>query len=130
MASVRSSKNKSTELSLVSLLRRFGIRGWRRGQQLEGRPDFVFRRERVALFVDGCFWHGCREHFRLPKSRTDYWKDKISRNESRDKQVGTLLRRQGWVVLRIWEHSLIHPGRVAKTLHRAISGAWQRPTLR
>ncbi|MCW5787718.1 MAG: hypothetical protein KIT49_09505 [Nitrospira sp.] len=85
MASIPSRGNRATELRLVSLFRERGITGWRRGLSLPGKPDFVFRREHIAVFVDGCFWHGCRWHCRMPKSRQTYWEPKISRNRSRDR---------------------------------------------
>jgi len=112
MAAVRSKGNRATELKLISIFRAGGITGWRRNQPLPGKPDFVFRKERLAVFVDGCFWHGCRWHCRMLKSRIDYWSPKISRNRRRDKKVRNLLRRGGWYVLRIWEHSLERPHRV------------------
>ena len=74
--------------------------------QLTVRPDFVFRRERLAVFVDGCFWHGCPEHFRRPKSRQKFWDAKFARNQERDRLVTRALRAAGWRVLRLWEHEL------------------------
>lgn len=68
MAAVRSTGNRTTELRLASILRANGITGWRRHQPLPGKPDFVFRRERLAVFADGCFWHGCPRHLRMPFS--------------------------------------------------------------
>ena len=113
MAAVRSKGNTATELKIISIFRAHGIKGWRRNQQLPGRPDFVFRRERLAVFVDGCFWHGCRWHCRMPKSRKSFWIPKIARNKTRDQEVGRLLRRRCWGVLRVWEHALSRPGEVA-----------------
>src|SRR5437660_2423289 len=84
MAAIRSRGNKATELKLATLLRINGIAGWRRHQNLPGHPDFVFIRERLAIFVDGCFWHGCSSHCRMPKSRLEYWRPKIERNIARD----------------------------------------------
>jgi DNA mismatch endonuclease (patch repair protein) len=106
MAAIRSKGNKATELKLASILRAAGITGWRRHQPIPGRPDFIFRRARLAVFVDGCFWHGCRWHCRMPKSRGAYWNPKIDRNKARDSAVRSLLLDDGWRVLRIWEHSL------------------------
>ena len=106
MAAIRSKGNVATEIRLMGMLRGGGIKGWRRNQRLPGSPDFVFWRERLAVFVDGCFWHGCRWHCRMPKTRAGFWKKKISRNKARDKEVGKILRRKGWRVFRIWEHSL------------------------
>lgn len=116
MAAIRSTGNRATELRLAAILRAHGITGWQRHQPLPGKPDFVFRRERLAVFVDGCFWHGCRWHCRMPKSRRTYWQPKIDRNKARDRTVGVLLRRTGWRVLRIWEHALRVPEAVAATL--------------
>jgi len=106
MAAVRSSGNRSTEQNFVKLLARIGAHGWRRNYPLYGRPDFVFPKLRLAVFVDGCFWHGCREHHRRPTSNRKYWTRKIARNQARDRQTTTLLRTRGWVVLRVWEHEL------------------------
>jgi len=79
MASVKSAKNRSTELQLVFLLRTNNIFGWRRSQAIFGRPDFVWPSFKVAVFVDGCFWHGCPKHLRLPSST---WGIKIAQRQS------------------------------------------------
>ena len=84
MRAVRSRGNKATELALVRLLRQRKITGWRRNRPIFGKPDFVFLRLRLALFVDGCFWHGCSKHCRMPKTNSDYWRLKIARNKRRD----------------------------------------------
>lgn len=70
------------------------------------RPDFVFRRERVVVFVNGCFWHGCPEHYRRPKGNRKFWDAKIARNIARDVEVSKGLRKAGWRVLHLWEHEL------------------------
>jgi DNA mismatch endonuclease (patch repair protein) len=114
MAAIRSRGNKATELKLISIFRAHGIIGWRRSQKVPGNPDFVFHRQRLAVFVDGCFWHGCRWHCRMPKSRGNYWMPKIERNKRRDAEVTRSLRRQGWSILRIWEHSLKKPAQVVQ----------------
>jgi DNA mismatch endonuclease (patch repair protein) len=120
MSRIRSHGNKDTELVLVALMRAAGINGWRRRQKLPGRPDFVFRRERVCVFVDGCFWHGCPAHYRRPKSKRSFWDAKIARNRARDRKVARELRAAGWSVLRVWEHSLKNPGPVLARLRRAL----------
>lgn len=78
---------------------------------LEGRrpvrPDIVFTRSRVAIFVDGCFWHGCPEHFAAPRSNRTYWGPKIARNVERDSEVTAALTSSGWHVVRVWEHELL-----------------------
>lgn len=112
MACIRSRGNKDTELALVRLLRAGGIIGWRRHATVFGKPDFIFRAQKLAVFVDGCFWHGCRYHCRLPASNESYWHPKILRNQLRDKSVTRELRKRGWRVLRIWEHELRKPERV------------------
>lgn len=117
MAAIRSTGNRATELRLAAILRAHGITGWRRHQPLPGKPDFAFRRERLAVFVDGCFWHGCHWHCRMPKSRQAYWQPKIDRNKTRDRAVRALLRRTGWRVHRIWEHSLRAPEAVVARLN-------------
>jgi DNA mismatch endonuclease (patch repair protein) len=122
MAAVRSRGNRETEQKLVGMLRRAGITGWRRHQTLPGRPDFVFRRQRLAIFVDGCFWHGCRWHCRMPQDNREYWQRKISRNATRDRSTTRLLRRSGWRVLRIWAHSLRSPEIVLRRITSELSG--------
>jgi DNA mismatch endonuclease, patch repair protein len=106
MAAIRSRDNKSTELRLIGIFRENGVKGWRRGSKLRGRPDFVFSKERLAVFVDGCFWHGCPRHGRRPRSNAEFWNTKIDGNRRRDRRVSKGLRAEGWRVLRIWEHSL------------------------
>lgn len=123
MAAIRSKGNKTTELKLISIFRARGITGWRRNWKLAGNPDFVFQSKRVAVFVDGCFWHGCRWHCRVPKSRHDYWTPKIARNKRRDSEVTHALRKQGWSVLRIWEHSLQEPAKVTRRIKRFLLAA-------
>ena len=113
MAAIKSKGNKDTELKLIAIFRESGIAGWRRYQKLPGKPDFVFRREKLALFVDGCFWHGCRWHCRMPQSDRAYWRRKISGNSARDRRTTRLLRSKGWRVLRIWGHALASPKAVA-----------------
>jgi DNA mismatch endonuclease, patch repair protein len=120
MAAVKSNGNTSTELKLIAIFRRLRIAGWRRRQKLIGQPDFVFRRERIALFVDGCFWHGCRKHLRLPETNRSYWLKKISANVQRDVKTTRLLRQQGWITLRLWEHDLVEFERVARKLKRIL----------
>lgn len=75
-------------------------------QALPGRPDIVFVGAKVAVFVDGCFWHGCPEHGHQPKSRLEYWGPKIERNRRRDAEANAALSAMGWRVLRFWEHQI------------------------
>jgi DNA mismatch endonuclease, patch repair protein len=106
MACIRSSGNKDTELKLIGIFKTKHIIGWRRRWPLPGRPDFVFPKLRLAVFVDGCFWHGCSEHFRMPSSNQDYWFSKLARNRARDLKVFQVLQEKGWRVVRLWEHDL------------------------
>ncbi len=106
MKKVRSKNNKSTELKLIELFRKNDIKGWRRNYKVKGHPDFVFLDKKVAIFVDGCFWHGhdCRNT--RPADNADYWQKKRERNILHDKQVTKLFENRGWIVLRIWECEL------------------------
>jgi DNA mismatch endonuclease, patch repair protein len=106
MASIRSAHNTSTEETLAKLLRAARIPGWRRHAQLPGKPDFAFPRQRIAVFVDGCFWHGCPKCYRLPEDNREYWSTKLMTNRRRDLRAARALRSNGWSVLRIWEHTL------------------------
>jgi DNA mismatch endonuclease, patch repair protein len=106
MSRIRGRGNKATELALAKLLHAHGITGWRRHQSLFGKPDFTFRKERVVVFVDGCFWHGCPAHSNMPVNNRRFWEKKLGANRIRDRQVTISLREQGWHVLRIWEHEL------------------------
>lgn len=121
MAAVKSKGNKLTEARLVALFRRHHITGWRRHLPLTGNPDFTFRDERVAIFVDGCFWHGCAKHFRMPNSNRQYWEKKISRNMIRDRMTTKQLRGRGWKVMRVWEHELASESILMKRLMRILS---------
>jgi len=71
-----------------------------------GKPDIVFRRKRVLIFIDSCFWHGCPKHCRIPSARKIYWLNKINRNKNRDKKVNRALKKDKWKVIRFWEHTL------------------------
>jgi DNA mismatch endonuclease (patch repair protein) len=118
MSRIRGRGNKDTELALAKLLRRYGIKGWRRNQPVFGKPDFVFPELKLAMFVDGCFWHGCPKHATKPKNNRAFWYRKLFANKKRDRLVTRTLRKLGWRVLRIWEHELAkikitatpHPG--------------------
>lgn len=98
-------KDTGPEMLLADALTRYGLRWERHAKDLPGKPDFVFRRERVAVFVDGDFWHGWR--FSLWRDKlTIKWEQKISNNRKRDLRIHRALRRSGWRVLRIWEHQI------------------------
>ena len=121
MAAVRGSGNHSTEIRMVALLRAHGITGWRRHQALPGRPDFAFRVQKLALFVDGCFWHGCPRCYTAPATRKAFWKAKLESNRQRDRRVSRQLRAAGWSVIRVWECTLRHhPDATARRVLRAL----------
>lgn len=109
MASIRSKGNATTERAFLQLLREAGISGWRRHVDLPGRPDFIFRSHRLAVFIDGCFWHGCPRCYRPPDDNKRYWRAKVLSNRSRDRRRTRELRSLQWQVMRIWEHSLKSP---------------------
>ena len=111
MSRVRSKGNSTTEEPLAKAMRRMGISGWRRHETIvipSGRtsPDFVFKKERVAVMVHGCFWHSCPIHGSVPKSNEDFWRLKLSRNRARDRRNRRELTAMGWEVVSIWEHSV------------------------
>lgn len=103
MRAVKSHGNISTELRLIQIFKKFGIKGWRRKYKLTGNPDFVFPKERIAVFADGCFWHGhgCRNI--KPRAHAEYWQKKIQGNKQRDANITKLLQEKGWRVVRLWE---------------------------
>ena len=106
MRTVKSKENKSTELRLIEVFQQGGIKGWRRNYPVRGHPDFVFLSKRVAVFVDGCFWHGhdCRNT--RPANNRVYWSKKRESNKQHDQIVTIRFEMRGWTVLRIWECEL------------------------
>lgn len=115
MSRIRGSGNKDTEVALATFFRRHAISGWRRhallrfqvpGSRFQVKPDFVFPKRKLAVFVDGCFWHGCPKHGTTPEGNAKFWREKLVKNKARDRRVNRELRKAGWRVLRIWEHEL------------------------
>ncbi len=106
MRKIKSSGNKSTEGKLVVFFQERSIVGWRRHYNVKGHPDFVFLDRKIAIFVDGCFWHGhdCRNT--RPTDNADYWRNKRERNMAHDKEISERFRQRGWTVIRIWECEL------------------------
>jgi DNA mismatch endonuclease, patch repair protein len=116
MAAIRSRGNTTTELPLAKLLWAAGLRGYRKHWPVAGKPDFAWPGRKVAVFVDGCFWHGCRCKY-LPRTNTEFWRNKIETNKRRDRRVSQALRRDGWIVIRIKECAVRKPAtlrRIAK----------------
>ena len=123
MSRIRSHGNAATELRFISLMKDVGVTGWRRHHRLHGKPDFVFLKSRLAVFVDGCFWHGCPRCYSEPKSNRIFWRQKIAANQNRALVVNLTLRRIGWRVLRVWQHELTRKNerRLVRRIQRALS---------
>ena len=113
MSKVRSKNNKSTELELIKFFKENNITGWKRNYPVKGHPDFVFLDKKIAIFVDGCFWHGhdCRNT--RPSDNAEYWRKKRERNIKHDKEITELFEKRGWTVIRIWECELKRKNRFA-----------------
>jgi len=110
MSCIKGSHNKSTEAKLRMILIKAGIRGWvLHPNDVFGKPDIFFPKKQLAIFVDGCFWHGCPKCGHIPKTRSAFWKTKFNRNKIRAKLVALKLRQQSIKVLRIWEHAFREP---------------------
>ncbi len=123
-AAMRANRKRDTgpEVKLRSLLHAQGLR-FRVNTKisirgLDVRPDIVFRRQQLAVFVDGCFWHSCRWHGTRPRVNTHYWIPKLKRVRARDRRVTKMLSRAGWTVIRVWEH--IPPQRAADLIREAV----------
>jgi DNA mismatch endonuclease, patch repair protein len=123
------------ELRLRSAMHRLGLR-YRIGLAVQAghvrvRPDAVFTRAKVAVFLDGCYWHACNTHGTRPASNADYWVPKLANNVARDRRVDEALAAAGWTVVRVWEHesAIAAADRVAALVVRAKLGAWARPRL-
>jgi len=116
MARVKSAGNISTEAVVLDAFRERHITGWRRQGRATGSPDFFFPDYKLAVFVDGCFWHGCARHCRMPVGNRNYWSQKIAQNVDRDICVNRTLKKKGWKVIRIWEHELREKVMLAKKI--------------
>ena len=106
MRQIRSKKNKSTEIRLIEIFKKNNVTGWKRNYPVRGHPDFVFLKCRIAVFVDGCFWHGhdCRNT--RPETNKEFWQKKRERNIKHDQEITELIEKRGWTVVRIWECEL------------------------
>ncbi len=122
MSRIRSHGNKKTEGALARLFRKERITGWRRHTLVFGKPDFTFHKLRVAVFVDGCFWHACPKHASKPANNRAFWRKKFAANVARDRLVTRELRKKGWRVLRIWEHEFArkNAARLLRRIRRAV----------
>lgn len=130
MAAVRS-RNTKPEVRLRHALWHHGLRfftsqGYNRlsKKSVPGSPDILFPSVRLAVFVDGCFWHGCPVHYTAPETNSEFWRRKLCQNLSRDRRVTEELRKQGWTVLRVWEHELEGEGlmRIVESIESMVKG--------
>ena len=124
--SMRSNTGRDTgpELRLRSEVHRLGLRfrvNIRPLPRVRRTADLVFTRQKVAVFLDGCFWHGCPEHYSEPATNAEYWANKVAANAARDRETDCLLRRAGWIVLRVWEHE--NPVEAALAVRTAVAAA-------
>lgn len=119
MSSIRSRGNGTTELALGKLLRAAGLLGYRKHWPVSGKPDFAWPGRKIAVFVDGCFWHGCTKCKYLPRTNSVFWKEKFAANKKRDRRVSLTLRREGWIVIRIRECDISNP-KTLQAIARAI----------
>jgi len=124
MSRVRSTGNKTTEERFVRLLRRAQAKGWRRHLRLPGRPDFAWRKIKLAVFLDGCFWHGHRCRNLTPRTNAAAWNQKIRANQARDRKNNKALKERGWTVIRIWECQLANrPEECMRNINRVLTSA-------
>lgn len=120
MSRIKGKGNSATELRFIKLMRKHKVTGWRRGYPLRGKPDFVFLENRVAVFLDGCFWHGCPIHWSCPSTNRAFWLRKKELNVRRDRSVNRFLGSRGWKIIRIWQHELKDSTRVIGRLNRML----------
>lgn len=121
MSSIHS-KDTAIELEIRKRLHKYGLRYRKNVGNLPGKPDIAFLRKRVVVFCDSCFWHGCNKHFRQPKSNQSYWNPKIKRNIERGREIFKKYQKEGWIVLRFWEHDIhSHPDKVTEKIRETIN---------
>ena len=107
MSKVRN-KDSKIEILLRKELWKNGFRYRKNSAKYFGKPDIVLPKHKTVIFVDSCFWHGCKKHGSMPQTRREFWENKISRNKARDKEVSRFYKKEGWNIIRIWEHNLSH----------------------
>jgi DNA mismatch endonuclease (patch repair protein) len=105
MSKIRS-KDSKIEIEFRKALWKAGLRYRKNPKGYFGKPDLVLKKHKAVIFIDSCFWHGCKKHCRIPSTRQDYWIPKIERNKKRDKEVNRHYRNMEWLAFRIWEHDL------------------------
>jgi len=100
------SKDSKIEQEFRKNLWRHGFRYSKNSKNYFGKPDIVLKKHKAVIFIDSCFWHGCKKHCRLPNTNKKYWKRKIERNKERDKEVNRFYKKEGWEIFRVWEHNI------------------------
>jgi len=119
MSAIRGKNARSTERVLRLALMRAGITGWRlHANELKGNPDIYFPKEKIAIFVDGCFWHFCPKCGHIPSTRRTFWRAKIERNRARDRRVKAALEKLGIRTVRVWEHELKHNSGISRVIRK------------
>lgn len=111
-------KNTKPEIELALIVRPLGLR-LRRHQKLPGRPDLASRKRKIAIFIDGCFWHKCPKHYQAPKSNSAFWETKIESNVLRDRKADKNLRKLGFSVVRLWEHEISQPEKILRKIRKS-----------
>lgn len=114
------SKDSKIEILFRKKLWATGIRYRKNVKNYFGKPDIVIKKNKTVIFIDSCFWHGCKKHFRLPEQNKKYWVKKIKRNKERDKEVSVFYKKIGWRIIRIWEHQLRTPKFYGKWVSRIL----------
>jgi DNA mismatch endonuclease, patch repair protein len=127
MSRIRSTETKM-EIALRKALWREGFRYRKNPSSYFGKPDIVLKKYKTVIFLDSCFWHACRKHFRLPETNRDFWSTKIEKNKKRDKEVNEYYRKLGWSIIRIWEHEI--KADMDKTVNKIVKVLAGRSTLR
>ena len=112
------SQDSKIEILFRKQLWRHGFRYRKNSGKLFGKPDIVLKKHETVIFIDSCFWHGCKKHCRIPTARKKYWVQKIERNKERDKQVGKIYRNQKWKIFRVWEHQINEERKLEETIIR------------
>ena len=110
------SKDSKIEIDFRKQLWNAGFRYRKNAKNYFGKPDIVLKKYQTVIFIDSCFWHGCKKHCRIPTANKKYWVNKISRNKLRDKQVDRYYKISGWKIIRIWEHNLKQINHIKKTI--------------
>jgi DNA mismatch endonuclease, patch repair protein len=117
MSKIRSKETK-LEIEFRKKLWKAGFRYRKNASGYYGKPDVLLKKHKTVIFIDSCFWHGCKKHFKLPTTRMEFWKTKIEQNKKRDKEVNKYFRKKDWQVLRIWEHDLKSEEKILKMIDK------------